>query len=76
MERMERMDVSWLNVALRLREPDEEGFGMLGSGMFVINPPYTLEAQLREVMPWLKNVLSQYAGSEFLLRSYEPKRRR
>ncbi len=32
----------WLHASLIVGEPDEEGFGMTGSGVVVINPPYTL----------------------------------
>lgn len=36
-----------------------EGAGpMVGTGMVVINPPWHLEKQLREVLPWLHGVLS------------------
>ncbi len=72
-ERLERLEVKWLNVVMRVTQPDDEGFGMQGSGMFVINPPWVLEGQLREVMPWLTERLAQYPGAEFQLRSFEPK---
>jgi 23S rRNA (adenine2030-N6)-methyltransferase len=36
----------WLQVELHLREPAGPGSGLLGSGMHVINPPYTLAAEL------------------------------
>jgi 23S rRNA (adenine2030-N6)-methyltransferase len=35
--------------------------------MFVINPPWTLEASLREVMPYLVSVLGTDAGAGFTL---------
>jgi 23S rRNA (adenine2030-N6)-methyltransferase len=35
--------------------------------MFGINPPYTLHAQLLEVLPWLTDVLGQYDGANYLL---------
>jgi 23S rRNA (adenine2030-N6)-methyltransferase len=31
---------------------------MYGSGMAVINPPWTLERDLHELAPWLVNTLS------------------
>ncbi|HQS38412.1 MAG TPA: 23S rRNA (adenine(2030)-N(6))-methyltransferase RlmJ, partial [Methylotenera sp.] len=32
----------WLHVSLTIHAPSEEGFGMHGSGLFIINPPWTL----------------------------------
>lgn len=34
-----------------------------GSGMIVVNPPYTLEAELRTILPWLVSVLEFRKGS-------------
>jgi len=34
-----------------------------GSGMIVVNPPYTLEAELRTILPWLASVLEFKKGS-------------
>jgi 23S rRNA (adenine2030-N6)-methyltransferase len=33
--------------------------------MFILNPPYTLEATLRETMPYLVKVLGQDSGATF-----------
>lgn len=39
-QRLKRLPAgNWLHVALRVHEPAADGFGMHGSGMFVINPP-------------------------------------
>ena len=57
----------WLDVRMQVREPDASGFGLLGSGMFLINPPWTLHATLREVLPWLTGVLGQFKGAHFAL---------
>jgi len=57
----------WLNVALSISSPSPDGFGLRSSGMFVINPPWTLEASLREVMPYLVSVLGTDAGAGFTL---------
>jgi 23S rRNA (adenine2030-N6)-methyltransferase len=72
-ERLERLQVSWLNVSMTIAELDEQGFGMMGSGMFVINPPWVLEAQLREVMPYLVKALGQFSKAGFTLQSHEPR---
>ncbi|MAZ16243.1 MAG: 23S rRNA (adenine(2030)-N(6))-methyltransferase RlmJ [Ahrensia sp.] len=34
-----------------------------GSGMIVVNPPYTLESELRTILPWLSSVLEFKKGS-------------
>lgn len=48
---------SWLNVSLNVQVPGEKGFGMYGSGMFIINPPWLLHDTLREAMPYLVDTL-------------------
>lgn len=61
----------WVHVALRVREPSKDGFGMHGSGMFVLNPPWTLHATLGEVMPYLTSTLAVDDGASFLLEQKE-----
>ena len=56
---------SWLHVRLSVQQPDAQGYGLAGSGMFVINPPHALSGQLAGVMPWLVDVLGQYDGAHF-----------
>lgn len=62
---------SWLHVALTVQTPSEDGFGMHGSGMFVLNPPWTLHGVLQEVMPYLVKHLGQDAGAMFTLEQRE-----
>lgn len=38
--------------------PDSSRHGMTGSGMIVINPPWKLEQQMAELLPWLHQRLS------------------
>jgi 23S rRNA (adenine2030-N6)-methyltransferase len=57
----------WLHARLTVQQPDRQGFGLAGSGVFVFNPPYTLHAQLQQVLPYLTDVLGQYDGANFLL---------
>ena len=57
----------WLNVSLSINTPSTDGFGMHGSGMFLLNPPWTLEATLRDVMPYLVDVLGQNKQASFVL---------
>ncbi len=58
---------SWLNVSLGVQGLSEDGFGMYGSGMFVLNPPWSLHGILQQVMPYLVEVLGQDANASFVL---------
>lgn len=58
---------SWLDVTLSIGAPLPDGIGLHSSGMFVINPPYTLEATLREIMPWLVKTLARDSGARYTL---------
>ncbi len=67
-ENLKQLEVkSWLHVALNVHTPDEDGFGMHGSGMFVINPPWKLYATLQEVMPVLAARLGQLGQGSYVL---------
>jgi 23S rRNA (adenine2030-N6)-methyltransferase len=57
----------WLHAQLQVQAPDAHGFGLLGSGVFVINPPYTLFAELQRTLPWLADALGQYVGARHRL---------
>jgi 23S rRNA (adenine2030-N6)-methyltransferase len=48
-----------------VQEPDAQGFGMLGSGLFIINPPWTLAEKMQEVMPYLTEKLAQFDAASF-----------
>ena len=50
-----------------MQRPDSQGFGLAGSGVFILNPPYTLHEELLAVLPWLTEVLGQYDGANYLL---------
>jgi 23S rRNA (adenine2030-N6)-methyltransferase len=58
---------TWLHVRLTVQLPDSQGFGLAGSGMFILNPPYTLAADLHTLMPYLVEVLGQYEGANYLI---------
>jgi 23S rRNA (adenine2030-N6)-methyltransferase len=58
---------SWLHVSLTVSSPGADGFGMHGSGLFILNPPWTLQKTLQGVMPYLVKVLGQDAGAGFAL---------
>ena len=57
----------WLHVRLTVAQADERGFGMLGSGMFIANPPFTLHDELAECLPLLVERLGQYDGANYVL---------
>ena len=42
---------------------------LLGSGIFIINPPHTLVPALREALPLLVRLLGQFAGAGHRLES-------
>ena len=46
--------------------------GMHGSGMFLINPPYTLSAELKTVLPALQTLCGEDSGSHFVLEARIP----
>ncbi|MET0961310.1 MAG: 23S rRNA (adenine(2030)-N(6))-methyltransferase RlmJ [Noviherbaspirillum sp.] len=69
-EKLKRIPANgWLNVTLSISAPVPDGFGLYASGMFIINPPYTLEPMLRELLPWLVKTLGRDAGATFTLES-------
>jgi 23S rRNA (adenine2030-N6)-methyltransferase len=71
-EQLKQLPVkSWLHVALSVQGPSAEGFGMHGSGMFVLNPPWNLHAVLQQVMPYLIEHLGQDAEAGFTLEYQE-----
>jgi 23S rRNA (adenine2030-N6)-methyltransferase len=49
----------WLHARLTVARADPRGFGLLGSSVFVANPPHTLHAALQPLLPWLAEVLGQ-----------------
>ncbi len=67
-EKLKRLPVTaWLHASLTVQTPDPDGYGMHGSGLFIINPPWQLAKDLAAVMPWLTGVLGQDAGATYQL---------
>jgi 23S rRNA (adenine2030-N6)-methyltransferase len=64
-ESLSKLSDKTLNISMTVQEPDEKGFGMLGSGLFVINPPWTLKATMQTAMPYLIEKLAQYPGAHY-----------
>ncbi len=55
----------WLDVQLQISAAPSDGFGMYGSGMFVINPPWTLKEQLESALPWLVKTLGEDPAASY-----------
>jgi 23S rRNA (adenine2030-N6)-methyltransferase len=62
---------SWLHVALSVQGLSADGFGMHGSGMFILNPPWLLHGVLQEVMPYLVKHLGRDEQASFTLEFHE-----
>ena len=58
-------DQDWLNVSLTVQNKSNDGFGMHGSGIFIINPPWTMPKILQNSMPILTELLAVDAAAEF-----------
>lgn len=56
---LERLDTVWVHASLQVCRPAPDGLGLHGSGMFVINPPWTLHDALADALPWLVQQLGQ-----------------
>ncbi len=57
----------WLDVRLNVRARGDKTSGLFGSGMFVINPPYTLPQALEATMPYLAEQLAFDAHARYTL---------
>ena len=57
----------WLHARLTVKQPDARGFGMLGSSVFIANPPHTLHGELQPVLPFLANAMAQFDGAKSAL---------
>jgi 23S rRNA (adenine2030-N6)-methyltransferase len=68
-EKLKKLPAKWLDARLTVHAPAPDGFGMHGSGMFIINPPWTLADALRDVLPFLAAALATDDSASFDLRS-------
>jgi 23S rRNA (adenine2030-N6)-methyltransferase len=57
----------WLHARLTVAQADARGYGMLGSSVFVANPPHTLHGALQPVLPFLARELAQFDGAKSAL---------
>lgn len=60
---------SWLDARLYVRNNQQNG--MAGSGMFIINPPWTLFSQLETSLPEMVERLGQDKTAHYLLEQHE-----
>jgi 23S rRNA (adenine2030-N6)-methyltransferase len=58
--------ITYLRAELCVSADREDGFGMVGSGMFIVNPPYVLKGVLDDVMPILKQRMADKDGQYIL----------
>lgn len=56
--KLKKLAPEWLNATLTVQPPAADGMGMHGSGVFLINPPWTLTAALKDTLPWLAETLA------------------
>jgi 23S rRNA (adenine2030-N6)-methyltransferase len=62
----------WLHARLTVKRADARGFGLTGSSIFVINPPFTLAAELRACLPVLAQRLGDFDGAGWALDGHQP----
>lgn len=66
--KLQRLPVrNWLNATLTVRAPAPDGRGLHGSGMFLINQPWTLAAALKEALPWMARQLALDGKASYTL---------
>lgn len=56
--KLKKLAPDWLNLTLTVQPPSPDGLGMHGSGVFLINPPWTLAQEMRAALPWLADALA------------------
>lgn len=71
-EKLKRLSTrNWLHVSLSVAAADSPSPGMTGSGLFILNPPWTLAATLHDALPWLVEVLAQDARAGYQIETGE-----
>lgn len=60
---------NWLHASLIINKPDISNYRLHGSGIFIINPPWTLFAELKYNLPFLVKVLGQDNFARFELKT-------
>ncbi len=66
--RLKRLQAKgWLHATLTVKAAAEGGLGLNGSGIFVLNPPWTLSRMLAEILPVLVKHLGQDRKADFTM---------
>lgn len=69
-EQLKRLQpTNWLHLTLTVSRPPSDGYGLYGSGMFILNPPYTLAAAMKETLPFLVEALGEDDTARFSVES-------
>jgi 23S rRNA (adenine2030-N6)-methyltransferase len=68
-EKLKKLAAKWLDVSLTVQVPAADGFGMHGSGLFIVNPPHTLRETMASVMPVLVAALGNDDAAAFAIDS-------
>ncbi|SDK14391.1 23S rRNA (adenine2030-N6)-methyltransferase [Methylophilus rhizosphaerae] len=63
LDQLRNLNTDYLHICLDVQAPSAEGFGMHGSGMWVINPPWTLRQSVEPHLAWLAQTLAQDANA-------------
>lgn len=65
-----KSDIRNLTQVEYCQDADTEEYGMTGTGLFIVNPPWQLTSQLDEILPYLKTKLghteSQYSVKQLI----------
>lgn len=65
-EHLKRLQpTNWVHLTLTVSRPPADGYGLYGSGMFILNPPYTLAGTMKEALPYLVDALGQDETARF-----------
>jgi 23S rRNA (adenine2030-N6)-methyltransferase len=63
--------VDWLHATLRVKAAAPGGQGLYGSGMFILNPPWTLYDRLAQALPWLVDTIGQDGHAAYTLEAQQ-----
>lgn len=72
---LERLPVDWMHATLTVRKPPADGLGLHGSGVFLVNPPWTLYQELQAALPWLCGKMAQDGHARHTLTRGEAQKR-
>ena len=67
---LSHLNTDWLQLEMTVQAANIDGYGMHGSGMFIVNPPYTLPKILEDTMPVLTQLLALDVTANFSLNQH------